>query len=96
MAAVARAGIPGAILPVAWDQPWWGEHLAKLKVGLNLGKMISSIDEDSLETCFRSLSADSDLAERAAELGGLIRQETSGRQRLADFVERSLELLDCC
>jgi vancomycin aglycone glucosyltransferase len=30
VAAVCRAGIPQAVLPVAWDQPWWAEHLEQM------------------------------------------------------------------
>ena len=33
MAAVCRAGIPQAVLPVAWDQPWWAEHVEQMGLG---------------------------------------------------------------
>ena len=33
VAAVCRAGIPQAVLPVAWDQPWWAEHLEQMGLG---------------------------------------------------------------
>ena len=33
VAAVCHAGIPQAVLPVAWDQPWWAEHLEQMGLG---------------------------------------------------------------
>ena len=91
VAAVARAGIPQAILAVAWDQPWWAEHLEQLEVGINL-PMIANVDEDLLAKAFQRLSEESELAKAAADMGKLIQEERPGHESLADFVLESVEL----
>lgn len=90
--AVALAGIPGAIAPVAWDQPWWAEYMEKLEVGINLQQIISKVDEDMLVSAFLRLSNDRFLAQRAAGLAEKLKSEPSGAVHLADWVEKSLHL----
>lgn len=47
--AVALAGIPGAIAPVAWDQPWWAEYMETLGVW-RMGRMGSGGVQEPLES----------------------------------------------
>lgn len=93
VAAAARAGIPQAILAVAWDQPWWAEYLEdRLAVGINLRQMISKVDERLLATAFQRLAEEDQLTTAAADLGKLIREERPGHESLADFVLESVKL----
>lgn len=93
VAACCRAGIPQAVLPVAWDQPWWAEHLEQMGLGINLHDMISQVDEDSLCVAFERLAFDPQLAATAAALGTQIEGERhQGQLQLADFVEQCLDM----
>ncbi|CAJ1346605.1 unnamed protein product [Effrenium voratum] len=91
VAAAARAGIPQTILAVAWDQPWWAEHLEQLQLGINL-PMIASVDEDLLARAFRRLTEEPGLGQAAAELGKLMQEERAGHESLADLVLESVNL----
>lgn len=82
VAAVARAGLVQLIMAVAWDQPWWGEHVEKLQVGIKLSMIASATVQQLTEALLRA----SALAPKAAELGTLIRAERPGHEALADFV----------
>lgn len=93
VAACCRAGIPQAVLPVAWDQPWWAEHLEQMGLGINLHDMISQVDEDSLSAALERLAFDPQLATAAAALGTQIEAERhQGQLHLADFVEQCLDM----
>ena len=87
VAAVARAGLVQLVMPVAWDQPWWGEHLEQLQVGIKL----PMIAQASVEQLTEALQRSSALAGKAAELGALILAERPGHETLAD---RVLEIKD--
>jgi sterol 3beta-glucosyltransferase len=85
--AVARAGIPTAIAPFAWDQPWWAERMEALGVGIALSTMITKLSVEELGNAITRLTSDVEMAENAAALGAQIRSELSGVKQLADFVE---------
>jgi sterol 3beta-glucosyltransferase len=78
------AGVPSTIIPFAWDQPFWGQRLARLGVSpppiprhkLTIGKLVSVI---------RSTTRDNEIAKRAATLGQKIRQEDGVAQAVEVF-----------
>eukprot|EP00931_Biecheleriopsis_adriatica_P085960 TRINITY_DN60705_c0_g1_i1.p1 TRINITY_DN60705_c0_g1~~TRINITY_DN60705_c0_g1_i1.p1 ORF type:complete len:543 (+),score=111.47 TRINITY_DN60705_c0_g1_i1:221-1630(+) len=88
--AVARAGIPTAIAPFAWDQPFWAERMEHLGVGVALSTMITKLDVQELALAIQRLAEDTGMAERAAALGARICSERSGTERLAEFIEGSV------
>merc|ERR1712151_728053 len=63
--AVARAGIPTAIAPFAWDQPWWAERMECLGVGISLSSMITKISVEELAHEVKRLTTESGMIERA-------------------------------
>jgi sterol 3beta-glucosyltransferase len=69
-----RAGKPSLVVPFYADQPYWGRRVAELGVGVSpiSPKRLSS---ERLAAAFRTLTQDSNLQRRAAELGALLRQE---------------------
>jgi len=87
--AVARAGIPAAIAPFAWDQPWWAERMECLGVGIALSSMITKVSVEELGLAVNRLTSDSGMIGRAAALGTSIRSELNGVDQLSEFVECS-------
>jgi len=88
--AVARAGIPTAIAPFAWDQPWWAERMESLGVGVALSTMITKVSAEELGRAIGRLTSDAEMVRRARALGSSIRSECTGAEQLANFIEGSL------
>eukprot|EP00928_Gymnodinium_smaydae_P044961 TRINITY_DN30010_c0_g1_i1.p1 TRINITY_DN30010_c0_g1~~TRINITY_DN30010_c0_g1_i1.p1 ORF type:complete len:515 (-),score=85.17 TRINITY_DN30010_c0_g1_i1:257-1627(-) len=84
-----RAGVPTAIAPFAWDQPWWAEQLELLGVGFGLSGMISQVDAVELGGAIKRLIEDDQMVARAADLGARVRSE-EGVKELEAFVKASL------
>mmetsp|Transcript_106873 Transcript_106873/g.189931 ORF Transcript_106873/g.189931 Transcript_106873/m.189931 type:complete len:491 (-) Transcript_106873:318-1790(-) len=90
-AAVVRAGVPSAIAPFAWDQPWWAERMEKLGVGFGLSGMITKIDAEELGRAIQRLTEDDQMMQQAAFLGSRVRGE-NGAEQLEAFIKTSLSL----
>jgi sterol 3beta-glucosyltransferase len=79
-----RAGVPSIILPVAADQYFWAERLARLGVGLRaVGRR--GVNPGSLARLFLRAATDRAMRERARRMGERIRAE--------DGVARAVEAL---
>jgi len=87
--ATVYAGVPTAIAPFAWDQPWWAEQLEDMGVGIKLSGMITQIDAEELGTAIKRLTEDSGMSELAASLGVQVRSE-DGAGRLEEFIKSTI------
>jgi len=83
--AAVRAGLPTAIAPFAWDQPWWAEQLEDMGVGVGLSGMITQISVEELGSAIKHLTEDSGMIARAAALGAQVRGE-DGAGNLEAFI----------
>ncbi|WP_301149751.1 glycosyltransferase [Mycobacterium simiae] len=84
-AAGLRAGIPALILWTAGDQPFWGGHLKKLKVGA--GRRFSATTKETLVEDLRQILAP-EYALRARELATRMTTAQQSVTRAADLLER--------
>jgi sterol 3beta-glucosyltransferase len=69
-----RAGRPALIVPFMADQPFWGRRLAELGVGMPPIKP-KQLTPERLAAALRTLTQDTAMRQRAAELGTLLRAE---------------------
>jgi sterol 3beta-glucosyltransferase len=81
-----RAGKPALIVPFSADQPMWGRRLAELGVGVPPIKP-KLLTTERLAAALRTLTQDSTMQQRAAELGALLRAE-DGLAATCELVER--------
>jgi sterol 3beta-glucosyltransferase len=80
------AGKPALIVPFMADQPMWGRRLAEL--GVNVPPIKSKqITTERLAAALRTLTQDSAMRQRAAELGALLRAE-DGLAAACKFIEQ--------
>jgi len=86
--ATLRAGLPTAIAPFAWDQPWWAEQLEDMGVGIGLSGMITQITVEELGVAIKRLTEDLAMIDQATCLGAQVRSE-DGAERLEEFVKVS-------
>lgn len=89
--ATVRAGVPTAIAPFAWDQPWWGEQLEDMGIGMGLSGMITQISAEELGAAIKRLTEDDGMIERAASLGAKVRAE-DGAEQLGSFIEATVSV----
>jgi len=88
-AAGLRAGVPGAVIPFLADQPFWGQRLHDLGVGVKplfRGKLTI----DQLAQSIQTMTQTDAIIERARTLGQQIRNE-DGVSRAAEFVSQQLQ-----
>ncbi|MBI1258008.1 MAG: hypothetical protein GC204_11090 [Chloroflexi bacterium] len=81
-----RAGKPALIVPFMADQPFWGQRLAELGVGLPAIRP-KQITPARLAAALHTLTQDNALRQRAAELGALLRAE-DGLAVTCDLVQQ--------
>lgn len=89
-AAGLRAGIPSVIVPFFGDQPFWGQRVAALGVGPTPIPR-KRLTAEKLAQAITSAVSDSQLRQRAAELGRKIRDEdgiTSAASLLNQRIDR--------
>ncbi|MGA8117790.1 MAG: glycosyltransferase [Actinocatenispora sp.] len=79
-----RAGIPTMVCSSFFDQPFWGEQVARLGIGTHV--RFHQLDEDVLRDGMRRLLTDP-VRERAAALGRAVRAERDGTPAAADELE---------
>jgi sterol 3beta-glucosyltransferase len=79
-----RAGRPTMVCSVFGDQPWWGEQMQRLGVGVHLP--FRKLDRDTLEAGLRTL-LDPAVARRAGALGSAIQSEGDGLPEAAQLLE---------
>jgi sterol 3beta-glucosyltransferase len=84
--AAVIAGRPQVICPVGTDQPFWADQLQRLGVGVTAAPL-RAMTASALEVTLRRLIEDSDLRNRATELGRRIRAE-DGPGRAVNLLER--------
>jgi sterol 3beta-glucosyltransferase len=87
-AAGLRAGKPTIICPFVADQPFWGQRVAALGAGpppIPRGKLTA----DKLATAIRQAVSDTQMQNRASELGEKIRAE-DGIANALDFIEQQV------
>jgi sterol 3beta-glucosyltransferase len=80
------AGKPALIVPFMADQPMWGRRLAELGVGVPPIPP-KKLTPERLADALRTLTQDSAMRQRAAELGALMRVE-DGLAATCELVER--------
>ncbi len=80
-AAGIRAGIPSILIPVTWDQPFWGQRVADLGIG---PPPISpkQLTAERLAAAIDAAVHDQTLRTRAAQLGEQIRAENGVAQTM--------------
>ena len=83
-----RAGVPGLVIPLVFDQFYWGKRLAQLGVGLE-PLPFKRLSAATLADGIQRLASDGSLRQRAALLGEKIRAE-NGLQRAVEIVETIL------
>lgn len=83
-AAGLRAGVPTLILWTAGDQPMWGAHMKRLKVGTT--RRFSSTTPESLVADLRRILAP-DYVARARELAARMSKPSESVSRAADLLE---------
>jgi UDP:flavonoid glycosyltransferase YjiC (YdhE family) len=87
-AAGIRAGVPSLVVPLGFDQPYWGWRVAELGVGprpIARKRLTAS----RLARALREATARTDMRDRAAALGALVRAE-DGVAAAVEVVERGL------
>ena len=84
--AALSAGKPALIVPFMADQPFWGRRVAELGVGVPSIRP-KQITPARLAAALRTLTQDSTMRQRAAELGILLRAE-DGLAAACELVER--------
>jgi sterol 3beta-glucosyltransferase len=72
--AALRAGKPALIVPFSADQPMWGRCIAELGVGVP-PIAPKRINVERLAAALRTLTQDTAIRQRAAEMGALLRAE---------------------
>ena len=73
-AAVLKAGIPCIVAPVMpTDQPWWGQRVTALGVGVGLGKVLRNSTAAELAAAISAV--DDNMREAAAQLASRINRE---------------------
>jgi UDP:flavonoid glycosyltransferase YjiC (YdhE family) len=83
-----RAGVPSVVVPLGFDQPFWGRRVAALGVGPEpLPRRRLAVD--ALERAIARAVGDAAMRERAAALGAELRAE-DGVARAVEAVEREL------
>jgi UDP:flavonoid glycosyltransferase YjiC (YdhE family) len=87
-AAGLRAGVPSLVVPLGFDQPYWGWRVAQLGVGPRpIARKRLTVDR--LARAITEATADEAMQDRAARLGALVRAE-DGVGRVVRIVEESL------
>ncbi len=81
-----RAGKPSLIVPFMADQPFWARRLVELGVGV-LPIAPKKLTPERLAAALRTLTQDSAMKQRAADLGALLRAE-DGLAATCDLVEK--------
>jgi sterol 3beta-glucosyltransferase len=85
-AAVLNAGVPGVVVPIAYDQFGWSQRIRQLGVGAGSGH-VATTTAGRLTRMIRRVIEDRDLRRRAAALGETIRSER-GVDVAVDIIER--------
>jgi sterol 3beta-glucosyltransferase len=80
------AGKPALIVPFMADQPFWGRRLVELGVGVPSIRP-KKLTPERLATALRTLTQDSRMQQRAAELGAQLRAE-DGLGATCELVQR--------
>jgi MGT family glycosyltransferase len=88
-AASLRAGVPTIVVPFIADQPFWGDRVHKLGVGLAPIPR-KQLTVSALGEAIRTAVTDKEMRSRAAALGDCIRSE-NGVQVAVDMIERYLK-----
>jgi sterol 3beta-glucosyltransferase len=84
--AALGAGKPALIVPFMADQPFWGRRITELGVGVPPIKP-KKVTTQNLAAALRTLTQDSAMRQRAAELGAKLHAE-DGLRTACDLVER--------
>lgn len=84
--AAVWAGKPSLIVPFMADQPFWARRIHGLGLGVSPIPP-KKITVENLSAALRTLTTDSALRERAAQMGELIRAE-NGLQTTCEFIEK--------
>jgi UDP:flavonoid glycosyltransferase YjiC (YdhE family) len=86
--AALRAGLPSVVVPVFADQPFWGRRVFRLGAG-PAPIPARHLTSDNLASAIRA-TANPQIRERAAALGGQIRSE-DGITRAVEIIETHVE-----
>jgi len=86
-AAVMRAGVPGLILWIAFDQPIWAGVLERLEIGT--GRRFSTTDRQSLVADLRRILAPG-YAARARDVASRMTSPADSVTRSADLLEQTV------
>ena len=87
--AALRAGVPSIVVPLGFDQPFWGRRVAALGVGPEPLSRRALTAARLADAVGRAVS-DEEMRERAAALGAALRAE-DGVERAVESVRRFLE-----
>ena len=85
-AAGLRAGVPSIVIPFLGDQPFWGQHIRNLGVGLAPIPR-SKLTVDRLAQAIQEAVTNTAMRQRAAELGSKIQAE-NGIANAVEIIER--------
>jgi UDP:flavonoid glycosyltransferase YjiC (YdhE family) len=80
-AAGIRAGVPNILIPVAWDQPFWGQRVASLGIG-PLPIPPKQLTAERLAAAIEMAVQNQPMRERAVQFGAQIRAEDGLGQTL--------------
>ncbi|MFC1846699.1 glycosyltransferase [Chloroflexota bacterium] len=83
-----RAGVPSIIAPFAWDQPFWGRRIAGLGAGPN-PIPCKKLTLENLATAIITATTDNKMAENAAAIGKIIKEE-DGVARAVEIISKGL------
>ena len=92
-AAALTAGIPAIAIPFFSDQPFWGELIASIGVGLPPIKK-EDLSTQKLLQVIEELTSNQNLATKARQLGSQLKKENGVGEAVRlidDYVERSLK-----
>ena len=83
--AALRSGVPSVVVPLSFDQPYWGRRVAALGVGTEPIPRLK-LTTDRLVTAINRAIGDEGLCARAAQLGAALRAE-HGVETAVEVVE---------
>lgn len=80
------SGKPSLIVPFSADQPFWGQRLAELGIGV-APIVLKKLSKERLVDALRTMTGDMAMRQRAEEMGALLRAE-DGLGRSCEFIEQ--------
>ena len=89
-AATLRSGIPTIVSPVYWDQPWFGDRIAELGLGLRIPAP-AELKPAALEAALREVLGSPEMHAAAASVGARVRAER-GVEAAADRLLAALRV----